>query len=465
MTLSERFQHVSLWKRIGMIVLSAVLGVLIYAPFSLSYVSLIAWLPLMLGLSGVSLKVGTRLGFLYGVLFFGGTMGWLMDIFQATPWSVVPLVVILSLFPAIWALGYVLLQKRFGFGEKTAVFAALWWGGVEFFRSELFVLKFSWMTPGMGIGPTVFNSVIGVYGVSTLIVLSCLRVLHLRGADSLWGAALLGLVCIPPIGVANTADPNDRVKVLAVQAEFASFQRYKNLIAECSEDVDFILLPEYTFSHDISNNVAVMRELKEIAKERDAILVFGSQTNIEGGKHYNTAVVLDETGVLGTYYKNNPVHFFDDGEKGTEAKAIETRFGKVGTPICFDNDYEDVVRRMAADGATMFLVPSLDAKHWGERQHLIHSEVFRHRAVESGKWFVVAAGSGMTQVIRPDGLRVKTIPLMDEGWMVAEISPMRSNTTLYTKFGWLFPWFCLVSGLGVVIYSAVTLRGKRAVQS
>ena len=75
---------------------------------------------------------------------------------------------------------------------------------------------------------------------------------------------------------------------------------------------------------------------------------------------------------------------------------------------------------MVADGAEFLVAPTMDAIHWGEKQHLQHAELFRHRAAENRRWMMVAATSGLTQVIDPNGLRVDSLPLMEEGGLGGE---------------------------------------------
>jgi len=102
---------------------------------------------------------------------------------------------------------------------------------------------------------------------------------------------------------------------------------------------------------------------------------------------------------------------------------------------------------MVADGAEFLLVPTMDAIHWGAKQHYQHAELFRHRAAENGRWIIVAATSGLTQVIDSNGNRLSSLPIIDEGVLVAEVG-RRSGLTFYTRMGWVFPW--MVMGVGLV---------------
>ena len=102
---------------------------------------------------------------------------------------------------------------------------------------------------------------------------------------------------------------------------------------------------------------------------------------------------------------------------------------------------------MVADGAEFLVVPTMDAMHWGAKQQYQHSELFRHRAAENGRWIIVAATSGLTQVIDSNGNRLSSLPIIDEGVLVSELG-RQSGLTFYTRMGWVFPWMAM--GVAVV---------------
>lgn len=64
---------------------------------------------------------------------------------------------------------------------------------------------------------------------------------------------------------------------------------------------------------------------------------------------------MDPTGGLGEHKKVRSVYFFDDDTPGKTALPMRTARGKIGTPTCFDCDYEGIVPRMTATGAEMIV--------------------------------------------------------------------------------------------------------------
>jgi len=82
----------------------------------------------------------------------------------------------------------------------------------------------------------------------------------------------------------------------------------------------------------------------------------------QGGKIYNTAVVLDRAGNLaGTYRKVHVVE--NEMEAGASCgrsapEAIETDFGKIGVQICFDVNWPEGWAALKAAGAEIVFWPS-----------------------------------------------------------------------------------------------------------
>jgi len=451
--------------RVLLVVISAGLGIFSFPIVGWAGLAVVAWIPLLLALGGAKASHASYLGIFHGAIFYGVTMSWLLDVFRGSWQTYIPLILIMSLFTGFFARGYAVACRRYGSGWATALFASVWWTAMEFYRSEIFYLKFPWMTPGVGLGPTWVSPVLGVYGVSFLIVLGA-ALLSQKKKHRVIGAALL-VVMLASIWIQkNRAVPQDTsVRVVAVQSEVADIDNYIKLTrtVTAQEDVDLVLWPEYALPSDVRRNKIQWKQLTELSAETGAVVVVGTQTLItdpvKGWR--NTALTLDKNGALGEHYKNHTVHFFDDGVAGTEAKAVTTPQWKIGTSICFDNDYQDVVRRMVADGAEFLAIPSMDAIHWGEKQHYQHAELFRHRAAENGRWIVVAATSGVTQVIDPNGNCIKSLPIIEEGVLTAEIGKS-SQQTIYTRFGWLFPWITMcVGGIWVLWLFMQGVREKR----
>ena len=447
-----RFVVMKMWQRIVLVLVSAGLGILVFPPVGLYWLAVVAWIPLLMALPGAKPSHALYLGLLHGGVFYGVTMSWLWEVFSMVPHIVPALVLLMALFTAVFARGYAVAAARYCTGWITVLFAAVWWTACEFFRSEVFYLKFTWMAPGLGLGPTWVSPVLGVSGAGFFIILGSAACAQWKNRNQLVvGSVLLVVMLASAFWQTHRESPqNTSIRVLAVQNEVTDMGIYIRLTREAGGDHDLIIWPEHAVSSDVRRVPRAWQKLTELTKEKDAVLVMGVHTPAGDGKWYNTALTLNAGGELGTHHKNHPVHFFDDGVAHDGASAIESPLGKIGTSICFDNDYQDVVRRMVADGAEFLAVPSMDAIHWGEKEHYQHAELFRHRAAENGRWITVAATSGVTQIIDPHGNRVAMIPITNEGTLSGKMG--RTNRlTIYTRFGWLFPWIVMIGGILWVI--------------
>ena len=367
---------------------------------------------------------------------------------------------VLAAFTALFAEMQSRASLRGVSGWRFAIFTTLNWCGWEFIRAELFPLKFPWMTAGLAIGPNALLPLIGVYGVSTLVVLSA-TLLAMRK----WKSAATGLtVLLLAVGLfPRCPEPfeNDplAVKVGGLQLENVSLTEYLAGTKQLPPGIHYVVWPEYAVPYDLRANKRDLAIVEDLCRERGITLTLGTQSRPNGGDAWrNIALTLDPTGVLGEHTKNHTVHFFDDGTAGTTALPVLTARGKVGTPICFDCDYEGIVRRMTAAGAELFVVPTMDAEKWSARQHDQHAELFRIRACENGRWMFVVATSGVSQLIDPNGHVHARLGALQQG-SISGTMMRETKLTFYTRFGWLVPWGVLA--VASVIWLVLLLPGKR----
>lgn len=92
----------------------------------------------------------------------------------------------------------------------------------------------------------------------------------------------------------------------------------------------------------------------------DAVVVGGFAEAGDDGLVYNSAVVVDASGVLAVYRK---LHLWDREklvfEPGREpAPVVETRVGRIGVVICYDLYFPELVRGLALGGAELIALPT-----------------------------------------------------------------------------------------------------------
>lgn len=442
--------------RCGLAVLSGAAYAAAYPPLGWRWMVFVGLTGLLIALRGQSGTRARGIGFLHGMTAYALSLSWLFHIFG---WLVILLWVILAAFSALFAEMQGRAYLRGLSGCSLLVFSTLNWCGWEFIRAELFPLKFPWMTPGLAIGPNLLLPWIGVYGVSAIVVLTVVMLVNRRWWQAGCVASILAAAIFFSSRVPTPAENDAKaLSVAGIQFENVSLDRFLKMTREISPTVRHVVWPEYAAPFDIQANPRDWEMLLNLCKERNITLTLGTQSRPGGGEIWrNIALTLDAKGALGEHTKVHTVHLFDDGTPGKTALPVETNHGKIGTPICFDCDYEDVVRKMTAAGAEYFMVPMMDAESWTIRQHDQHAELFRIRACENGRWILVCATSGISQLIDPNGFVHMRLAAMTDGPIVGILS-RETRLTFYTTYGWWIPWCLLGSAVVTWIWMLVNRR-------
>ena len=447
--------------KILLTLLSAVLVVLVFPPIGWWLLLPVAWIPLFIALKDTSLRASFRLGVLHGFASYGATLWWLLEIFKTFAPA---LWLMLALFTGIFGMAFH-LAKRFQTKWFPVIIATVW-TGIEYYRCELFYLSFPWITPGTGLPPNFLTPMIGVYGVTFVIIILATTLLNLASGKRLLDQISLTcaylILLIPLFGNFVWPSSEHLIEVALIQNEEGLFDTHYEMSQPHSGKVDAIVWPEYAIPFD-PNTHPQAKPLPKLLIDKTEVLVLGGKKD-HGENFYNIAFTQGQDGPLGEHVKNHTVHMFADGIRGTTAEPIDTPLGRIGTPICFDCDYQDVMRKMTANGAEFFLIPIMDAESWTERQHLQHAQLFRHRAAENGRWLAIAATSGQTQIIDSSGNVTASLPLITPGVLTGTIHP-HTHLTLFQRGGWLFGPLCLAALPLLLALALFTLHQRRKSRS
>ena len=220
---------------------------------------------------------------------------------------------------------------------------------------------------------------------------------------------------------------------------------YENMIIEtrraAAEGAEFIVWPEGGLRED--PQVTDSLGLVELAQETGIYLVVGYVVNLDDGTFRNEATIIDPSGeFLGVFGKDHPVVFGGETSptRGTYP-VYDTSLGKLGTIICYDLDYTDTARKLAAQGVQLIGVPSND---WGTiaDKHYTHV-VFR--AIENRVAMVKADGGFDSAIVDPFG-RILALASYPEGGgatLVANVQIGDGRGTLNTRLGDWAGWLGL----------------------
>jgi apolipoprotein N-acyltransferase len=148
-----------------------------------------------------------------------------------------------------------------------------------------------------------------------------------------------------------------------------------------------------------------------------------------------------------------PRDFFAADEPGN----LSVGPAKVGDVICFEIAYDGLVRDVVTGGADVLVVQTNNATYNGTGQPQQQMAMSRLRAVEHGRTVLVAATSGVSAVVEPDGDVAALAPERSVRTLVADVR-LHDSSTLATRLGPLPEWLLTLLGLGAV---AVGVRRSR----
>jgi len=158
----------------------------------------------------------------------------------------------------------------------------------------------------------------------------------------------------------------------------------------------------------------------EIARRHGLAIVYGHpERATDGGAPYNAATLIGPDGVVRGHHRK--VHLFGDLDRelfaasGAPPAAFDLDGTRVGMLICYDVEFPEAVRRLAANGARAVLVPTANMAGYEFVQQLL----VRARALENGCGVVYANYCGADDVFEYNGLSVICGP---DGSVLAQAS-------------------------------------------
>lgn len=440
-------------KQFGLILFSGLILPLCFAPFGLWWLLPLTLVPLLYVIENTKPKHAIYLGILEGTIGYGLCLHWLFFIFGT---AAIPLFVILATFIGFFAFIFNVVSKPIKHDILKVALAAMIWTALEFYRSEIFFLRFPWLSIGSAVEPTILLPMIGVYGVSFVVIFSCVAMIYKK--TRVIGYVLF--ICIALLVKFNhkpIQHDKEGIRTTVVQYDGYTIEEYIKITETLTaDDTELIVWPESALIYDVRKFYKDFIVLTNFCKGMDATMVVGTKTvnGMNDTDWYNTALTIDSNGyIIGEYYKMRPVHLMNDGTPGTRLPIVSSPLGNFGTPICFDCDYTSIVRKLVNNGAEYFAVPFLDAAYWSKYQHYQHAQIFRLRAAENARWFACAGASGISQFIDPYGNVISSLPPMETG-VLTETIYKSNKITFFTRYGWLFPWLNLFGMIIVFVWSA-----------
>ncbi|MHC4924362.1 MAG: nitrilase-related carbon-nitrogen hydrolase [Planctomycetota bacterium] len=405
------------WTGVALTLVGALALHLAYAGPLLSGLTLVYLWALVRVARDASRPQALVLGLLAGLAVMVPQLHFLFGIFHV---FAVPLWCVLASWTALFVLLARAAFRRLPKWWAVALVPFLW-TGQEYFRSELYYLRFSWINPGFAFADNLPGALVpelGVYGTGFVIAALAAVLVVVPSRMALGAGMVLPAVLLVGSQPAEDEPITSRFQVAGLQLEgldAAHFRDRLDALLAQYPDTDLVVLNEYAFTGPIPEDI------RDWCRQHRLYLVAGGTVPVAAGDTYrNTAFVIGPDGnEVFRQVKCVPIQFFRDGLPAEDQGVWESPWGRIGICICYDLSYTRVTDRLVELGAQALVVPTMDAQSWGEYQHRLHARVAPLRAREYGVPVVRVASSGISQIVDRHGRVVASAPFPGIGESIA----------------------------------------------
>ena len=369
------------------------------------------------------------------------------------------------LLPLLFAAQYVIAEWS----------QTLTWAGVPWARLAIGQVEY-----GVIVGSA---ALFGSYFITFALVLCngylAYAILHRREMKRLRVAALAAaaiFVLHLGVGIVGYAtakpDAGKPVTVAAIQGNVGSNRDwthkswqdtkeiYREYTARAAEvGADIVVFPETFVPGNLRESNELGQYVRSLAIANKVTILCGAFYTDADGAQYNAVFMVHPDGGIDetVYAKRHLVPFgeyvpwrgffeaalplitemcmVDEDLAFGEGSALFAYEGdKIGALICFDSIYEALTLESVRDGAGLLVLPTNDSWFTDSRGIYMHHAQGRLRAVESGRWIVRCADTGISSVIAPDGSSYDDQPPLVKG-MAVHIATVKDTRTLYSRIG------------------------------
>ena len=393
------------------------------------------------------------------------------------------------------------------------LFACLW-TSLEWWQAHSGWSGVPWARLAIGQAENVLNlqsaAIFGSYFITFLIVAvnGLLAFMFLHPSKRALCAALaaglvFGNVGFGAIRMAVVKDEGDPIKVAAIQGNKGSLENwssgtmdqvlevYGDLSREAAENgAELIVWPETCIPANIDRHGWVKNYVTGLSMECGVPILCGLFTRVAEGSEadYNSIVAALPDGTVHdtVYNKRNPVPFgefvplrdlvmtvipplaeintlAEDIPAGEDSVVFDLTCGNIGPLICFDSIYERNAFDSIDNGAQILAVSTNDSWFTDSRGVWMHHAQSQLRAIETGRWVVRSANTGVSSVINDRGEVLESLAPLKTGYVLEE-AYLSHRVTVYSVIGNAFAYACLALCAVSVLYPIAESALRRFVR-
>jgi apolipoprotein N-acyltransferase len=496
----------SLYSLLSLPLLSGLLLILCQPPVSLFFVAYIALVPLFFSLKPGIWRHNFLVGFYTGIVCYTGLVYWVVVAMNAyggisVPFSILTLLLLvlyISLYTGCftWLISY--LKERFRIPLYLS--APSVWILLEYLRGVL-LSGFPWSF----LGHSQYNflpivqvvSVTGTYFLSFLIVaINCLiySALSEKRFPLAYGGSVVALfaACLVFGFMQLRAPIRGTVKASIVQGNIRQdikfdeayknsiIRRYIDLTSGSSRGADLVIWPETAMPFIFLEEEA-SRAVRVLPSTLSNHLLLGTISRDRRGRYYNTAYMINRQGEIeGAYSKTHLVPFGEytpltayfpflekisvaagDFFPGPSHEPMITGVGKIGMLICYEGVFPFLTSETVRQGAEMLVNITNDAWFGPTSAPYQHFAFYVFRAVETDRYVLRAANTGISAIIDPRGRTTARTGMFKEAVLNGTFS-LRHGETVYVRYGDYFVVLAFLFLCTLVLGGVISRPSSRA---
>ncbi len=491
-------------------------GAAAFAPLAWAPMSVVAVAGLALVCRDVGLGAGARLGFTFGLAFFLPLLHWSSTFVGALPWLL--LAVAQAAFGALLGVGLVAVAGL----PYWPVWAAAVWVAQEAIRDRVPFGGFPWGrlafssagTPfapfaGLGGAPLVTFAIAGCGALGAAALLAATRVGSGYGARTGWRAAL-GLAAlaalipasglalrVPTAGERGSGPATATVAIIqgnvpgsrlggaeedraVLRMHVAQTERLAAQVAAGRvRQPDLVVWPENASDLDPYRD-SVARDSIDAAVTAVGVPVLVGAVLGGAPQLRNSGIVWDPaTGPGAVYDKRHLVPFAEyipwrplarrvsakvdlvpqNFQAGRAPGVLAVGPARLGDLICFEVAFDGLVRDAVTAGARLLVVQTNNATFGRSAETAQQLAMSRIRAVEHGRAVLIAATTGVSAIISPDGTVTSRSAMFTPATLTGRVA-LRDTRTIADRLG-AAPEL-LLSTLGIAAAAFGAVRRRRA---
>jgi len=446
-------------------------------------------------LKSSSKKLSFLLGLTFGLFHFITMLYWIAFVIyefgNLSLFSSIGVLLLLCLYLSTYYALACVISKHFSLFKEPNFFKALCFSlvftGALFLKSHLFE-GFPWESPGYTLSnyPTLLqvSDIFGIQGLNFLffftnyfvflIAYSIFKKKSIKLSSLVYFVALFLLVFVygkVRLNEFKVLRTKNEVKVAIIQPSIPQkvklaqdfdymFNEYLKLLKKVNENFSgVIIFPETAFPYFYGQNPELDAEVKTMLSPfKNAVFLLGTFRFVNG-KLYNSVIAVKNGKVIDYYDKEKLVPFgeylpypsvlfflknilpqeiyFSSGNSKLLIFEVNNKKVLVLPLICFESAFSSLVRERLVFNPSFVVVFTNDAWFDDTSCPYQHFQMAIVRAVESRRFVVQVANTGISGIIAPSGRVITKLGVNQKGVLIKKVS-LLSGTTPAVTFGSVF---------------------------